>query len=666
MIRKASVLCFSAVLALVVGFSTPLCLAADPGFAAVGGQVRPTTDTDLGEFTNAHMSIEIVLAPRNAPELSGLLTDLYDANSPNYQHWLAQGEFASRFAPDAAELDAVAGYLRESGLDVESTSSPFLLRAGGPSSVIESAFHTALRSYRNPQGIGYFANASEIQLPESLASGVLAVVGLSDTVRPHTHIVRQASHSSGPSAPGCEAPYATIAELYNFLINNVPFPAVYGGGPGCYGLTPDQTNSLYGAPDLGSSATKGAGVTLAVFELSAYQRSDINTWTNYFYGSKYKAPLEDVIVDGGPLAPICPTDDECPPSFEGYAGDIEVDADIETQLAIAPDMQRLLVYNAPNDETGQTELDEYRKIADDDIADVISSSWGECENDAGAALVQAENLVFEQMALQGQSIFGSSGDSGFVDCITTDGTTIASVDDPSTQPWVTSVGGTSFETFNPDSNPNPSYPTGVETVWNFYNLCNSKANEYGLSGFGWCIGGGAGGGGNSQFWGRPIYQNGPGITNPYTAYANGTTNCAFARRGTPCREVPDISADADPLTGYAEYCTGSAATPNSVCATITGQDPAGWFEIGGTSLSSPLWSGIIADQDSYFRSRLGNANPLLYELYDLDAPGFFNDITGIHQLENNNGLFPTTPGYDQATGIGTPRMGAIITLTPQR
>ena len=83
------------------------------------------------------------------------------------------------------------------------------------------------------------------------------------------------------------------------------------------------------------------------------------------------------------------------------AGDIEVDADIEMQLAIAPAARHLLVYNAPNDFTGQTELDEYTKIANDDIADVVSSSWAVCENDAGAAYVQAENLIFEQMAASG-------------------------------------------------------------------------------------------------------------------------------------------------------------------------------------------------------------------------------------------------------------------------
>ncbi len=119
---------------------------------------------------------------------------------------------------------------------------------------------------------------------------------------------------------------------------------VMAGGLDCVGLTPSQDNSIYGAPDLGSSA-KGAGVNLAVFELSAYQHSDIATWTEYFYGPTYKAPLVDVTVDGGPLAPICPVGDQCPPDFNGYSGDVEVVADIETQLAISPNAQHILVYN---------------------------------------------------------------------------------------------------------------------------------------------------------------------------------------------------------------------------------------------------------------------------------------------------------------------------------
>jgi subtilase family serine protease len=149
-------------------------------------------------------------------------------------------------------------------------------------------------------------------------------------------------------------------------------------------------------------------------------------------------------------------------------------------------------------------------------------------------------------------------------------------------------------------------------------------------------------------------------------YGNGTTNCALAAKGTPCREVPDISANADAYTPYAEYCTGSAATAFSTCATFSsGQTPPGWFGIGGTSLSSPLWSAIIANRVGFWNHRVGNANPLLYQMYNIGYQQYFNDITGVRQSTNNNGLFPTRPGYDQATGIGTPKMAPLITGFPQ-
>jgi len=335
------------------------------------------------------------------------------------------------------------------------------------------------------------------------------------------------------------------------------------------------------------------------------------------------------------------------------------------QLTIAPDARHIMVYEAPIDLTGQTTVDLYATIAHDDTAAAVSSSWGACENDLGAAMAQAENVVFEQMATQGQSMFASAGDNGAFDCPEAGGTRILNVDDPAAQPWVTSVGGTSLESDNPGISPHPAYRAGVETVWNARNLCNTSSDEGGHSGIFWCTATGAGGGGSSQFWGRPFYQRGPGITSPFTTYGNGTTHCALAARGTPCREVPDISANADLYTPYAEYCTGNARTPNSTCAGFS-ESPPGWFPIGGTSLSSPLWSGIAADRDSHQGHRSGNLNPLLYLLYNIDPRDYFHDITGIgpeQAAATTNGLFPTRPGYDQATGIGTPKMRALITET---
>jgi subtilase family serine protease len=666
--------------------STAAPTAVTP-LVALTNSVPATTDRQTGAFTAAKMSVEVSLAPRNETGLNAELKALYTKSSSQYGRFLAKGQFDARYAPTTATRDAVDAYLRGAGLSVSSTDSPFLIRASGSSAKITAAFHTDLSKYVDPQGINYYSNSASVRLPASIASAVQGVVGLSNTERLQSSVIRPVTgkatakesassrseaKSTSPSA-SCETGYVTTTELFDVVSNKTGFPYGYGGGPGCSGLTPTQTNSMYGAPS-SSARTEGAGVTAAVFELSAYQTSDIGTWAHYFYGPHYTPPLVDVTVDGGPLAPVCPAGDTCPAQYNGYSSDIEVDADIEMSLEVAPDVNHLIVYNAPNDYTGQTELDEYTTIANQDAASTISSSWGECENDAGAAYAQAENTIFEQLAAQGQSLFSSSGDTGAFGCIRSDSTTVVNVNDPASQPWVTSVGGTSFEGDNPGTNPHPGTPVkGEETVWNVDNLCSDQAaaaDNDSQGGFFWCAETGAGGGGSSQFWGRPFYQKGPGVNSRYTTYSgetvtNGETACTLAAAKTPCREVPDISANADPYTGYAEYCTGSASTPESYCATFSGGEAApGWFGIGGTSLSSPLWAALIADRDSYTGHRSGNINPLVYSWFQTNPGAYFNDITGtgrLQQAATNNGLFPTTPGYDEATGIGTPKFAAVIT-----
>jgi kumamolisin len=660
----------------VVGVSNAAAQSAPRAVAltAFRGSVTKTTDRITGSFQSPRMAVEVVLAPRDAAAMKSALAARYERGSATYHQWLTAGQFDARYAPTSATRASVASYLKSAGLKPLASSSPFFVRAVGTSSQVGAAFHTTLSDFRDPRGIEYFANSTAVRLPTAFASNVLGVVGLSNTVRAHDNLTRvPMSRPMGKftGGSGCETGYVTSTELANLVNTGTGFNYGYGGGPSCSGLTPSQVNGLYDAPG-GNARTKGAGETAAVFELSAYQSSDIATWTSQFYGPHYNAPLQNVLVDGGPVTPVCPAADTCPPSYNGYSGDIEVDADIEVSLAVAPDISRLQVYEAPNDYTGQTELDLYSAIADRDQASTVSSSWGECENDAGAAYAQAENVIFEQMAFQGQSMFSSSGDTGAFSCIRSDGTTILNTLDPADQPWVTSVGGTTFSFDNPGTRANPSYPdNGDEMVWNVDNLCNTSANElavpggesgYPLSGYFWCAETGAGGGGSSQFWGRPFYQQGPGVQNSHTTTANGTTQCSLARTGTPCREVPDVSADADPYTGYAEYCTGSASTPYSTCGSFSSGEPSpGWFEIGGTSLSSPLWAALIADRDAFQGGRSGNINTFVYGLASSrDGAAFFHDITGFHQPMNNNGYFPTTPGFDEATGLGSPDFAAFI------
>ena len=637
--------------------------------AALANSVPATSDHMTGHYSSPRMTIQVALRPRNAAGLNSALHAMYTKGSSSYHHWLAVGRFDAQYAPTAAQRSAVTNFLSNAGLKVTASSSPFLVRATGSSAKVSAAFRTTLRTYKDKKGIRYYQNSSPIRVPAAIAGYVQGVTGLTNTIRERSVVQRPKAAVRPAAKPGakhasCEEPYPTVAQQFANVNSGTPIPFGFGAGPGCQGLTPSQDNSIYGAPHVGPRG-KGRGVRIGLFELSAYQHSDIHTWTKTFYGPGYTAPLTDVNIDGGPIHPACPTGDVCQPASGAYAGDIEVDADIEMQLAIAPDVRKLIVYNAPNDETGQTSLDEWNAIADADHAASVSSSWAVCENDATSGFVQAENVIFEQMAMQGQSTFGAEGDTGAFSCIRSDGTTIVNVLDPPSQPWVTSVGGTSMETANPGQKKHPAYPKGVESVWNTNALCSnaapSAANDN-LGGFFWCGQTGAGGGGSSQWWGRPFYQHGPGVNNPFTTTGNGTTQCALAATSTPCRQDPDVSANADEYTPYAEFCTGNSSTPGSVCGQFSqNQNPPGWFGIGGTSLSSPFWSAIIADRDGFHGHRSGNINPLLYTLLRHAPHRYFHDITGHGQTTTNNGLFPVTRAYDEATGIGTPRMAALIT-----
>lgn len=230
-----------AMIALGGAFSVPAVAATSssaPQFVAMKNSVQATSDARTGLFHSSAMSVEVVLAAQHQAQMNALLANLYNPSSKDYQHWLAQGQFNARFAPTAAAQATVASYLRGAGLRVTTSGSPFLVRATGSSQQVSSAFRTTLSTYRNPRGVTYYSNSSAVQMPRSLASGVVGVVGLTNTVREHSMVTRinntarPLGKSSGGSA-SCETPYPTDAQLFNAVDNGVNFPYGYGGGPGC-------------------------------------------------------------------------------------------------------------------------------------------------------------------------------------------------------------------------------------------------------------------------------------------------------------------------------------------------------------------------------------------------------------------------------------------------
>ena len=453
------------------------------------------------------------------------------------------------------------------------------------------------------------------------------MIGLTNTVRDAQHVIHVRFNNTmrrpakASSATSCETPYPTTQQLFDNVVNGSRFPVGYGAGPGCSGLTPSQDNSIYGAPNVGPRG-KGKGVDIAVFELSAYLHSDIATWAHQFYGPRYNPPLVDVNVDGGPLNPQCPAGDTCPPEFNGYSGDIEVDADIQTQLAIAPDVSHLIVYNAPNDFTGQTSLDEWSAIAKANVADSVSSSWAVCENDVTAAYAQAENTIFEQMAAQGQSMFGAAGDTGAFACIRSDGTTIVNVLDPPSQPWVTSVGGTSFENFNPGTNPHPRYPARGEAVWNVAEPVQQRRAQPGQRQPGRLLlvrrppapaaAGPASAGACRPTRGARGHQRQHHRRQRHDPVRAGQDGYAVPRGARHLRQRRRVHAVRRVLHRQARTRRPASARRSAAAS----PSPAGSGS-AGPACPRRCVSAIIADRDSFQGHRSGNINPTLYRLYQI-------------------------------------------------
>ncbi|MBI3555898.1 MAG: hypothetical protein HY074_06525 [Deltaproteobacteria bacterium] len=445
---------------------------------------------------------------------------------------------AARKAADLGKMDETRELPITVALDLNNSDELAqklreMYRPGSPT------FHKFLK----PEEFGgktSFAPAFELQTPEELS--IHSIHGLHDFTKRRTHL----------------RPAAQVD------------PSRAGSGVGG-GFTPADVRLAYNVP----VTAVGAGQTLAVFELDGYTASDVDAYESAF--GLPAVPLQNILIDGA----------------TGAAGSDagEVTLDIELMAAIAPSAQKILVYESIN--TDQGVLDGYARIASDNIAQTVSTSWGSSEEESTPAFLESENAIFLQMAAQGQTVYAAAGDAGAYD----DGSTL-SVDDPASQPYVVAVGGTRLTT-------NATGHYGHETSWN----TGSSAT-------------GAGGGGISAAWSIPSWQSG-------IATATNTAS-------TTMRNVPDVALNADANTGYAIYVNG------------------GWHTYGGTSCAAPLWAAFTAlvneQRDAKGLAPIGYVNPLLYQIGQSKqyAANFF-DIAD----KSTNLYYPAVTGFDNATGWGS-------------
>ena len=541
------------------------------------------------------ISLSIGLRVQNQAALTQYVNDISRSGSVNYHRYLTAAQYEGAFSPSQANYSAVEKYLQAAGFTITHTYSNRLLIAfSGTVAQVNRTFGVSLKSYTASDHASYYANDTDPQLPAWLASQVQSFTGLNNAVR-FQHLPLSAR--------------TVQRAIHTPLTNTCP-----GHDPKGQYVTPDQTATAYNLNGLYNAGFQGEGQSIALFELATFNTNDLTTYTAC-YGHSHTA-IQTLVAGSSSVA--------------SDSGMVEVELDSQLILSAAPKLGRLVVYESGNDEADR--LAQWAQIVQDAVP-VVSTSWGDCELNMDPTEIQQEHVLFTAAAVQGQSIFAASGDSGSAGCAFDQASNGSqafkglSAGDPGTQPFVTSVGGT---TLTIDSS---SSAYSREVAWN-----NLPLGTYS---------GGASGGGISKYWVAPSWQSGPGVNT-----SNSSATPCNAPSGSFCRETPDVSLHADPTNGYLIYCT----------ATQAGCDPAHpWNSIGGTSAAAPMWAALmaLANEMSVRQGgfNLGFINPLLYQIAN-DATKYsnsFHDITtGTDDYDNlNGGKYGATSNYDMATGLGS-------------
>jgi hypothetical protein len=521
---------------------------------------------------NYQMEVAIGLPLRNREQLTNLLEDIYDPSSPNFRHFLKPDKFAASFAPSVEDYQSVIDFAKAHHLKVTRThSNRTLVHVTGSVKNIEDAFHVHLQTFRHPkENRNFFAPDAEPSV--DLQTPVLAISGLDNYKRPRPMVHPAVRPLGGGSGGG-------------------------GGGSGGSGDSGSYMGYDFLDAYLPGVSLMGEGQSVGLFELTGYSAQDI---------SDYEAetglpdvPLQNVLVDG----------------FDGndenvdYA--VECTVDIEMAISMAPNLASVIVYEGPAPDyvpplgtnaiqyeyTTDQINDVLNRMATDNAAKQLSCSY---QMDVNLSTMQ----IFQQYAAQGQSFFQASGDSGAFP---------AAVDEPSDNPCITVVGGTTLAT----SGGNWS----SEVVWLTPASNDPLLGPTPLQ---------ATSGGISTVYAIPSWQQGISMTGN--------------QGSTTMRNLPDVAMIANNID------------------IVFGNDAIGLsfdFIVSGTSLAAPLWAGFTAlvNEQAALNQRppIGFLNPALYAIgKSANYHSCFHDVTsGNNFNERSPAKYSAVAGYDLCTGWGT-------------
>ncbi len=613
---------------------------AHPGWA--------TADKDRGAVpASQRITTRVFLTGQDPDGLAAAARAVTDPDSPGYQQYLTADQIKQRFGATPAQIAAVQDWLKSAGLSISAVSGDWI-DAEGDAGAVQKAFGTQIKNYQRPDGsVGYAASSAAV-IPGSVASLVAGVSGLSQaTTRAHTDSAQGSGITSdGDPSPGCGSTTTTYWGQYSAT----GWPAGSNGStipvlPCPY--SPQQLRQAYGLTHTG----KGARIAVVDWYASKTMYSDAQQWSadhkiQQFRDGQYTEWKNEGAWNHTSGADAC-----------GSAA-AEESLDVEMAHGLAPDAD--IVYVGANSCTDQDLMAAEQLIVDKHLADVVSNSWGEIihgtDGDADPAVMAGYDRIFQKGALEGISFTFSSGDCGDDDPANKAGGAVncngnsarKQTEWPVSSQWVTAVGGTTLAT--------NSSGYAWETSMGDHRAQAQAGDASWNPGVGHIPFFFGGGGGTSEDIVQPWYQAGkvPG------ALAANVQTAAPATR--PMRVVPDVAMN------------GSLATSVDVAFT---DGKYAHHDMGGTSVAAPEFAAVLADVKEASGHAVGFANPSLYALNS----SAFHDVTSrsgvtegmwsngdagtLYQVGQDTSL-TATPGFDNATGLGSPAAGFEAALAAQK
>ena len=574
-------------------------------------------------FKLANVTMVIPPSAKQQADLEQLLKQQQDPSSRNYRKWLTPEQYADRFGLSRNDVEKLTGWLQSQGFSiVQVARGRNWIAFSGTAAQVENIFHTEIH-YFDVDGERHVANATEVWIPQALSGIVIGFRGLNDF---------------GPKPMGIREPGLT--EFFPMIAR--PF---YTATTGLHFLAPDDIATIYDITPLYNAGINGTGMKMVVVG-----QTDINTTDIDQFRTGFNLPainLTQMLVTGS-------TD-------PGTTSDLgEADLDLEWSGAVARNANIIYVKATTANNFGGVFASAQYAI-DNDLAPVISMSYGGCESD-NVSFIPFNEPEQQKANTEGITFLSSSGDEGAAACdsdtekVATGG---LAVNYPASSPEVTGVGGNEFN----------------EAGGNYWNGSNSTNGESAISyipemawndtplGFGLAASGGGASScgqstGNTCTGGftKPTWQTGTGVP------SDGV------------RDVPDVSmaASAD-HDGYIFCTSGSCA--GGIASAVQSNSI-----VGGTSASAPVFAGIVTLLNQFVGGGgLGNINTRLYQLAQNASNGVFHDVT------TGNNIVPCTPGtptgfptalqcpssgsfgykagvgYDQVTGLGSVDANALAT-----